>query len=221
MRTAAVEEDHVAADTGLGLGHRLVGMQIDLLVLDRLPQPFHEHVVAASAAPVHADADPVLLQHLHEAGGGELRALVAVEDFRGPVAGDPVGTDGYPRPIWDHETGKIDRKVALYWRDNGYDLRYYLEQNWSKIGPDLVGKLRFSCGDMDNFYTNLAMYEMENFLKDTTNPAYGGEFIWGRPKVGHGFYGFEPWPMKLLETMAAHIAKNAPMGDDSGGWHYP
>jgi hypothetical protein len=133
----------------------------------------------------------------------------------------PVGADGYPRPIWNHQTGAIDHEVAQYWRDNGYDLRYYLEHNWSKVGPDLVGKLRFSCGDMDNFYTNLAMYEMENFLKSTTNPAYGGEFIWGRPKVGHGYYGFDPWPMKLLETMAAHITKNAPASEDSSGWHYP
>ena len=31
-------------------------------------------------------------------------------------------------------TGKIDREVAHYMRDHGYDLRHYLETNWPKIG---------------------------------------------------------------------------------------
>ena len=53
----------------------------------------------------------------------------------------PVGDDGYPKDIWDKATGKIDHSVALYMRDHGYDLRYYIETNWPKIGPDLVGKL--------------------------------------------------------------------------------
>ena len=34
----------------------------------------------------------------------------------------PVGEDGYPKPLWDKLTGKIDRNVANYMRDHGYDL---------------------------------------------------------------------------------------------------
>ena len=30
----------------------------------------------------------------------------------------PVGADGYPRPLWDRLTGKIDKEVAAYMRDN-------------------------------------------------------------------------------------------------------
>ena len=26
----------------------------------------------------------------------------------------PVGPDGYPKPLWDYRTGRIDRKVAQY-----------------------------------------------------------------------------------------------------------
>jgi hypothetical protein len=33
----------------------------------------------------------------------------------------PVGSDGYPKPIWDKLTGKIDKEVAEFWRQN-YDL---------------------------------------------------------------------------------------------------
>ena len=33
----------------------------------------------------------------------------------------PVGSDGYPQPIWDKRTGVIDQQVAAYWREH-YDL---------------------------------------------------------------------------------------------------
>ena len=39
----------------------------------------------------------------------------------------PVAEDGYPKPLFDRTTGIIDKSVAAYWRDNGYDLNYYLE----------------------------------------------------------------------------------------------
>ena len=78
----------------------------------------------------------------------------------------------------------IDHEVARYWRENGYDLRYYLEANWTEIGPDLVGKLHFLCGDMDNYYFNLPVNLMEEFLEATDNPAYGGSFRYGRPNTG-------------------------------------
>lgn len=53
----------------------------------------------------------------------------------------PVGDNGYPKPLWDKMTGKIDHKVAPYWKNHGYDLSYYLEKNWSKIGPELVEQI--------------------------------------------------------------------------------
>ena len=40
-----------------------------------------------------------------------------------------------------------------------------------------MGKLHFICGDMDNFYLNLAMYRMEDFLESTSDPHYGGSFL--------------------------------------------
>ena len=51
----------------------------------------------------------------------------------------PVGSDGYPKPIWNKLTGEIDREVANYWREN-YDLRYIMERDWDQIGHDLEGK---------------------------------------------------------------------------------
>jgi hypothetical protein len=130
----------------------------------------------------------------------------------------PVGDDGYPKDIWDKKTGKIDHSVALYMRDHGYDLRYYIETNWPTIGPDLVGKLHLICGDMDDYYLNLAVYDLEDFLEHRSKPAYQGSFSWGRPEKGHGWQGMSKGDM--IKMIADHIAKIAPPGENTVAWHY-
>jgi hypothetical protein len=129
----------------------------------------------------------------------------------------PVGPDGYPKPLWDKMTGRIDPLVATYMRDHGYDLRYYLENNWTKIGPQLVGKIHVYCGDMDNFYLNLAVYRLESSLSRTSNPAYGGSFEYGRPMKGHGWSPLNQ--AELLRVMSDTITRNAPAGADNS-WKY-
>ena len=116
----------------------------------------------------------------------------------------PVAEDGYPRPLWDKRTGKIDKPVAAYMRDHNYDLTAYLKANWSKLGPQLNGKLHLYCGDMDNYYLNLAVYLLEDFL--TTTDA-GATFDYGRPKKGHGWQPMTN--VELVKMMAAQIERNA------------
>lgn len=127
----------------------------------------------------------------------------------------PVGDDGYPRPLWDKRTGKIDRDVAVYMREHGYDLRDYAEKNWPTLGPKLAGKLHFIAGDMDNFYLNLAVYLFEEFTKKTTNPRSDATFEYGRPLKGHS------WHAKtfadMLRDMAEQVKKNTPAGE-SRAW---
>ncbi len=90
----------------------------------------------------------------------------------------PSGEDGYPKPIWDRETGKIDKDVANYWKEN-YDLSYIMKRDWDKIGKDLEGKIHIYCGDMDNYYLNNAVVLTEEFLESTTDPYYNGEVDFG------------------------------------------
>jgi len=132
-----------------------------------------------------------------------------------------VGEDGYPKPLWDKLTGKIDHSVADYMRDHGYDLTAYLRQNWSHgrgIGPQLVGKIHVEVGDMDSFYLNLAVYDLQEFLKTTHDPHYEGSFEFGRPEKGHGWQSMTQ--ENLIRTMASHITKNAPAGEDTSAWKY-
>lgn len=130
----------------------------------------------------------------------------------------PVGSDGYPVPLWDPLTGKIDHQVALYMRDHGYDLRYYAAQNWPTLGPKIVGKLHFFNGDMDNFYLNLAVYRFQDFLQNTKDPHYEGEFSFGRPMKGHSWHK-TTWA-ELVRQMAEYVRKNTPAGQNAAEWNY-
>ncbi len=117
----------------------------------------------------------------------------------------PVGADGYPVPLWDKVTGKINRDVANYMRDHGYDLSYFVRTNWARLGPQLNGKLHLYCGEMDNYHLNLAVYLFEEFMKTTDAAA---TFEYGRPMKGHGWHPMSD--AELVRMMAAQIEKSRP-----------
>src|SRR5690349_6131413 len=87
MRATLIVKHEMLADAGSRIADRVVGVQIDLLVLDRLPQPLDEDVVPPAALAVHADADVSILEYLSKLSAGELAALVGVEDLGCAVAG--------------------------------------------------------------------------------------------------------------------------------------
>lgn len=117
----------------------------------------------------------------------------------------PVRADGYPVTPWDLHTGKIDRAAVEAMRAHGYDIRDYLARNWTRIGPQLKGKLHIICGDADSGYLNLAVYLLEDFLENTKAPYYAGSFEYGRPLKGHGW---QPTTnAELVRTMAKSIAE--------------
>jgi S-formylglutathione hydrolase FrmB len=91
---------------------------------------------------------------------------------------------GFPMPIWNPTTGKINHKTAQKWRI--YDLRDFLASHWSKIGPKLQGKLHIWIGDNDNYYLNEAMHLMDDFLRTTQNPHSDAQIVFGMGQ-GHGW----------------------------------
>ena len=130
----------------------------------------------------------------------------------------PVGSDGYPRPLWNRLTGTIDREVATYMREHGYDLREYAQRNWPTLGPKLAGKLHFFTGEMDDFYLNLAVYKFEDFLKGTTNPESDADFTYNRPMKGHSSHAWT-WG-EFVRLFAASVKRSAPAGEDVRAWSY-
>jgi S-formylglutathione hydrolase FrmB len=131
----------------------------------------------------------------------------------------PVGSDGYPVPLYDLLTGTINHQVADYMREHGYDLTYYLKENWPKIGNELRGKIHVYVGDMDTFYLNLAVYGMQEQLDIEKDPPADATFVYGRPMKPHGWQ-----PMSnanLLRMMAKYIEEHSPSGEKSAkAWLY-
>ena len=138
----------------------------------------------------------------------------------------PEGSDGYPAQIFNKETGEIDHKVAEYWREH-YDLRDIMQRNWSKLGPELQGKLHIYVGSDDTYMLNDAVYLMEDFLK-TANPPYDGEVTYG-PRAEHCWNGDPTKPnyytrlhynQMYVPKILDRIEKTAPKGADLTSWKY-
>ncbi len=129
----------------------------------------------------------------------------------------PVGEDGYFKPLYDKRTGVIDRSVAQYWREN-FDLLHHLQTNWSWLGPKLVDKLHIYTGDMDNYYLNNAVVEMEAWMRTTENPHYPGFFSYGRGR-GHCYSGPLSTAERLKE-MAQYVMRHQPAVLDMPWWRY-
>lgn len=139
----------------------------------------------------------------------------------------PTGTDGNPKPLYDQNTGVIDREVAAYWREH-YDLSYILQQNWKTLGPKLVGKLHFKVGDGDTFYLDRAVHQIQAYLESTNNPCYAGDFEYG-PGMPHCWTGDATVPVgvssrtvnqRILPLMQRWMEKSAPQGADLTSWKY-
>ena len=81
---------------------------------------------------------------------------------------------------------------------------------------------------MDNYYLNNAVYLMEDFLKKTKNPHYGGEVIYG-DRAEHCWNG-DPTRPNAISRLRYHqmyapkiverLLKTAPPGGDVKSWRY-
>src|SRR3954468_23650251 len=141
MRSAGVVEAEIPADRGASLGDRVVSSEVDLLVLDRSPEPLDEDVVAPGTLAVHADGDPVPGQHTGEGPAGELAALIGVEDLRPAVAGQGLFQRlGAERRLHGDRQPPAENPTAEPVDDRGEVDEPARHRNVGDVhGPDLVG----------------------------------------------------------------------------------
>lgn len=185
----------------------------------RVPRPAKRNYLGELAATIEDANCMELALGTNSRSGGQWDIWQAVYS--------PVGTDGYPKPIWDKLTGQIDRSVANYWREH-YDLGYILKRDWATLGPKLEGKIHIYVGEADSYYLNNAVYLVDDFLKTTKNSSYGGEVDY-EPRAEHCWCGDHTLPNaysrlryhqffapKILER----ILKSAPPGADLSSWRY-
>ena len=96
MWPPVVVEVQIPSDGGSGFGHIGIGLEVDLLVFDALPDSFDKDVVAPGTLAIHADPDAIGDQQTGEGGAGELAALIRIEDLRLAV---PLQRLGQPEDI--------------------------------------------------------------------------------------------------------------------------
>jgi hypothetical protein len=183
------------------------------------PRPGKRNYLGELAATVEEMNHMELALGTHSRSGGQFDIWEAVYS--------PVGSDGYPKPIWNKLTGDIDPTVSAYWREH-YDLGYILKRDWDKIGKKLEGKLHIYVGEADNYFLNDAVYFVEDFLKTTKNPHYGGEVDY-EPRAEHCWNGDHTRPNAtsrlryhqfFAPKILARILKSAPAGADLTSWRY-
>ena len=85
MRPIVVVEVKIPPQTFFRVPYAGIIFQIDVLVLDRPPEPFHEDVVECPAATIHADLDAMVFEDSGKCIARELHSLIAVEYLR-PVS---------------------------------------------------------------------------------------------------------------------------------------
>ncbi len=112
----------------------------------------------------------------------------------------PRGADGRPVPLWDPETGRINRSVARHWER--YDLRVWLERNWDVLAPKLRGKLNIWVGEMDDYFLNDAVHLFDQFL--ATKPPLDARVVYG-PDRGHCWNGISAADM--MREMARAVSR--------------
>jgi putative esterase len=129
----------------------------------------------------------------------------------------PIGSDGYFKPLVDSRTGAIDKSVAHDWKEH-YDLLCYLQRNWPAVGPKLVDKLHVYVGNMDSFFLERAVREMEAWMKTTEDPHYEGFFMYGDQKP-HCWSG-PGTSADSIREMAQYGLRKMPAGTTTPWWKY-
>ncbi len=185
-----------------------------------VPRPGHRDYLGHISATLRQMNLMELALGTHSRSGGQWDIWEAVYS--------PVGPDGYPQRIWDKQTGKIDRRVALYWQEH-YDLSYILRRDWDKgLGRKLQGKIHIYVGEADNYYLNNAVYLIEQVLRATKDPYFDGEVDY-QPRAEHCWNGDHTRPNSIsrlryqqmfIPRVAERIMKTAPRGADLTSWRY-
>lgn len=88
VRSVLIEKVEEIFRVGVGLDLRLVALQVNLVIFDGAPEPLDKDFVEAKALAVQWELYAQSKQQLGKLGGGELAALIGVEDLRRAVLPD-------------------------------------------------------------------------------------------------------------------------------------
>ena len=136
-------------------------------------------------------------------------------------------TRNLSRPLQRTDFSDPSDESLSYWREH-YNLGYIMKRDWSKLRPKLEGKIHIYVGEADNFFLNNAVYLVDDFLKTTRDPYYGGEIDY-EPRFEHCWCGDHTRPNAISRLcyhqlnapkIVERIMKSAPAGADLKSWRH-
>lgn len=101
-----------------------------------------------------------------------------------------------PQPMFDAMNGKIDPKVAEYWK--AFDIGLLVRGDWDRFGPLLDQRVRLMVGDADSFYLERAVRLLKEELD--RHDRSGSGYIEIVPGADHGTISFhtrERWTQEM------------------------
>ncbi|BDS08146.1 hypothetical protein NT6N_31860 [Oceaniferula spumae] len=119
--------------------------------------------------------------------GGQLKSFAA--------AFSPLDDKGSPIPWYDETTGAISKDLYQTWEP--YDISRHLKKNWTKLKPDLQGKIHIMVHEQDLFLLNFSVQQLEKTCKQLGSDASFSYFS-GR---GHHM------PLSASKAMTATITE--------------
>jgi hypothetical protein len=184
-----------------------------------VPRPGHRDYLGHISTTIEQMNRLELVLGTHGRSGGQWDIWQAVYS--------PVGPDGYPAPIWDKRTGRIDATIARYWRDH-FDLGHILTRDWPTLGPRINGKLHIYVGEADNYFLNNAVYLVEQRFRELSNPKPEVEIDY-EPRAEHCWNGDHTLPnaysrlryaQMFIPRIMDQIRQRHPAGADTVSWQY-
>jgi pimeloyl-ACP methyl ester carboxylesterase len=118
-------------------------------------------------------------------------------------------TTGFPTPLFDADTGEIDREVAEAW--GRYDIARLVQGDGDRFLPIFRQNVRLACGDADSFYLNEAVTRLKGLIDEERGAAMDGPgYIRLIEGATHGSIQGELYPGWWTE-MTDHLREQ--------GWH--
>lgn len=198
VTSLGIAEGKILLQSRSSFQHVLIRIEIDILLLDASPQPFHEDIVQIPSASVHADSDIMRLQYTRKLRTGEVTALIGIEDvglrlFQGFM--QTFQTKINFQGIGDFPVDDIAR-VPI---DDGYQVgETFLQFDIGDVDtPDLIGFFNVQISQEVGIDWILSVSQTEIFLRIQSLNAHcfhqGANFV---PSDGNGMreieFGFHP-----------------------------
>ncbi len=90
---------------------------------------------------------------------------------------------GFPKRMFDPETGRIDREVVENWKQ--FDLTRRVREDWDRYGPIVTGRVRLVCGARDCYYLNRAVDRFAAMVEELDDGERRPGYIHMHPWANH------------------------------------